>query len=81
MAGVVQAKLRRLKPTAKNVVDKFKEVLDQCLQELKDASALEDGLEAFIGAGISVLFSSSNLVPSVIMLSRVSVLFWDSPLL
>lgn len=58
MASAVQGKLKKLKPTAKNVVDKFKEVLDQTLLEVQDASALKDGLEAFIAAGGCVLTSA-----------------------
>ena len=51
MAAVVQGKLRKIKLSAKNVADKYKEVFDQTLQEIKKPADLRAGLEAFVSAG------------------------------
>ena len=46
--GVVQAKLKKIKPSSKNAVEKYREVLDQVL---KDTKRLEEGLKAFLTGG------------------------------
>lgn len=51
MASAVQAKLKKIKPSAKNVVEKYKEVLDQVLKESKTPTDLRAGMETFLGAG------------------------------
>ena len=51
MASVVQGKLKKLKPSAKNVVEKYKEVLDHALRDLKKPEDLRAGLETFVSAG------------------------------
>ncbi len=48
---MVQGKLRKVKPSARNVVEKHKEILDQVVRELKDPPALKEGLQAFFTAG------------------------------
>ena len=51
MALFVQGKLKKVKPSAKNAVDKYKEVLDQTLKECRQPAELRDGLETFLTAG------------------------------
>ena len=51
MASIVQEKLKKVKPSAKNVVEKYKDVFDQVVRELKHPDEQRQGLEAFIGAG------------------------------
>ena len=51
MALFVQGKLKKVKPSAKNAVDKYKEVLDQTLRDLRQPAELRDGLETFLTAG------------------------------
>ena len=51
MALFVQGKLKKVKPSAKNVVEKYKEVLDQTLRECRQPEELRAGLEAFLTAG------------------------------
>ena len=51
MALFVQGKLKKVKPSAKNVVEKYKEVLDQTLRECRQPAELRAGLEAFLAAG------------------------------
>ena len=51
MASFVQGKLKKVKPTSKNVTEKYKEVLEQTLKEVKKPDDLKIGLETFIGAG------------------------------
>ena len=51
MALFVQGKLKKVKPSAKNVVEKYKEVLDQTLRECRQPAELRAGLEAFLTAG------------------------------
>lgn len=57
MASVVQAKLKKIKSSARNAVDKYKEALEQTLSELKKPSEIKDGMEAFLVAGMYVYIS------------------------
>ena len=51
-ATVVQAKLKKVKTSSRNVVEKYKEVLEHTLQELKSPAELKEGMEAFLMAGM-----------------------------
>lgn len=51
MASFVQGRLKKVKATSKNVAEKYKEVLEQTLKDLKKPADLKIGLETFIGAG------------------------------
>lgn len=50
MASFVQSRLQKIKPSAKNVIEKYKEVLEQALKELKTPDELKQGLETFLAA-------------------------------
>ncbi len=47
----MQGKVKKVKPSARNVVEKYKEVLDQSLKELNEPEEVREGLETFIAAG------------------------------
>jgi COP9 signalosome complex subunit 4 len=49
MASVAE-KLKKLKPTAKNVVEKYKEVLDFALNSVKSSGEQQQGLQLFLTA-------------------------------
>ena len=51
MASFVQTHLQKIKPSAKNVIDKYKEVFEQAQKELKTPEQLRQGLETFLAAG------------------------------
>lgn len=57
MASIVQAKVKKVKPSARNAVEKYKEILDQTLKELTEPQDLREGLQAFITAGEEVQFT------------------------
>ena len=65
MALFVQGKLKKVKPSAKNVVEKYKEVLDQTLRECRQPEELRAGLEAFLTAGKYV--------------GKSEIVEWDNP--
>ena len=49
-SALVQSKLKKIKPSAKNVIEKYKEVFEQALNELKTPEDLREGIETFLGA-------------------------------
>ena len=49
MASVAE-RLKKLKPTAKNAVDQYREVLDFALKSVKSAREQQEGLQLFITA-------------------------------
>ena len=52
MASFVQGKLKSLKPSAKNVSEKYREVLNQTLKEFSGKpKALKEALEVYLVAG------------------------------
>ena len=55
MASLVQSQLKKIKPSAKNVIDKYKEVLEQALKELKTTEELKEGIETFLEASKLVI--------------------------
>ena len=50
MASFVQTRLQKIKPSAKNVIEKYKEVFEQAQKELKTPEQLQQGLETFLAA-------------------------------
>ena len=64
MASVAE-KLKKLKPTAKNVVEKYKEVLDFALTSVKGSGEQEKGLQLFLTAAteevLGIVISKSLL--------------------
>ena len=47
---LILSQLKKIKPSAKNVIDKYKEVFEQALKELKTPEELREGAETFLGA-------------------------------
>ena len=62
MASYVQSQLQKVKPTAKNVIEKYKEVFEQAMKELKDPEEVRQGLEAFLAASETTRVYSSHRV-------------------
>ena len=50
MASFVQSHLQKIKPSAKNVIEKYKEVFEQAQKELKTPEQFRQGLETFLTA-------------------------------
>ncbi len=50
MAAIAQSKLKNVKATSKNVVQKYKDVLSSLLDECKGKKDLVSALEIFISA-------------------------------
>ena len=50
MASFVQTRLQKIKPSAKNVIEKYKEIFEQAQKELKTPEQLQQGLETFLAA-------------------------------
>lgn len=50
MASAVKDRLKKVKPTAKNAVDKYREVLDYALKNVKTPKDQQEGLHAFLTA-------------------------------
>ena len=50
MASFIQSHLQKIKPSAKNVIEKYKEVFEQAQKELKTPEQLRQGLETFLAA-------------------------------
>lgn len=63
MASFVQSRLGKIKPSAKNVIEKYKEVFEQALKELKTPEELKQGLETFLAASKNVVKVYSYNVP------------------
>ncbi len=62
MAAEVQTKLKAIKSKSPKVVtEKYQEVFDQLVAEQKDPQQLQEGVEAFLTAGIK---AKGYLVPS-----------------
>ena len=51
MASIAQSKLKNVKSTAKNVVEKYREVFSSLLDECKEGNDLRAALEVFVNAG------------------------------
>ena len=51
MASFAQAKLRGIKPSAKNVVEKYKEVYTVLTGGCKNSADLREALETFVSTG------------------------------
>jgi hypothetical protein len=50
MASFIQSRLQKIKPSAKNVIEKYKETFEQAQKELKTPEQLRQGLETFLTA-------------------------------
>ena len=57
MASFVQSHLQKIKPSAKNVIEKYKEVFEQAQKELKTPEQLRQGLETFLAASENTKFN------------------------
>lgn len=66
MASGVRDRLKKVKPTAKNAVDKYKEVLDFTLKNVKSVKEQEEGLQAYLTA---VLDDSLGIVSAKTLLT------------
>ena len=64
--AAVRERLKKIKPTAKNALDKYKEVLDYTLKNIKRENDQEEGLQAFLTA---VLDESLGIVSAKSLLS------------
>ena len=49
--AAVRDRLKKVKPTAKNAVEKYREVLDYALKNVRNPKDQEAGLQAFLTAG------------------------------
>ena len=49
-SALVQSQLKKIKPSAKNVIEKYKEVFEHALKELKTSQDIVEGAETFLGA-------------------------------
>ena len=49
-SALIQSQLKKIKPSAKNVIEKYKEVFEHALKELKTSKDIVEGAETFLGA-------------------------------
>lgn len=49
-SALVQSQLKKIKPSAKNVIEKYKEAFEHALKELKTSKDIVEGAETFLGA-------------------------------
>ena len=64
-AAAIQSQLKKIKPSAKNVIEKYKEVFEQALKELKSPEEIREGAESFLGASKMFRFFSSIWLSNV----------------
>jgi COP9 signalosome complex subunit 4 len=66
MASSVKDRLKKVKPTAKNAVDKYKEVLEFAMKNMKSPKDQQEGLQAFL---MAVLDENLGIVTAKTLLS------------